>query len=187
MTPYQPEYAEQLTREWVDTMVVGLNLCPFAAPVVRQNSLHFAVSDATEMVDAVQFFTAELERIADADPKEIATSLLIFPYTVADFYEYLMLLDECQWLLGRGGYEGTFQLASFHPGYLFDGPDPDDLSHWTNRSPFPTIHIIREDQMAAVLKHVEDPDAIPERNIELMESLGKEGLIARFPPLGEYY
>ena len=92
----------------------------------------------------------------------------------------------CQSALESAGLEGVFQLASFHPQYCFAGVDPDDITNWTNRAPFPTIHIIREGQMSRVLVHYKTPEEIPERNMALMEKLGREGLIERFSPLGIY-
>ena len=177
---------EALTRRWVDTMVVGLNLCPFAAPVVRQETLRYAVVESEDTRLACKAFVDELLVINQANERDIATTLVIFPNAVADFYEYLGLLDECQRLLNQANLEGVFQLASFHPGYLFAGPPEDDLSHWTNRSPYPMIHIIREGQMEQVLKHIDDPEAIPERNIAHLEALGRDKLIELFPPFKDY-
>ncbi|WP_372743462.1 DUF1415 family protein, partial [Neptunomonas sp.] len=124
--------------------------------------------------------------IQQADEKEIATTLLIMPRAVADLYDYLDLLAHFERLLAKTGLSGIFQLASFHPAYLFAGVDADDLSHWTNRSPFPMVHIIREGQMSRVLMHYENPEEIPERNIKLLRELGREGLVARFPPFAEF-
>lgn len=174
------------TRQWVETIVVGLNLCPFASPVVRKNTLRYAVSES-ESVDAlVNDFLDELNLIQEADEKEIATTLLIMPRAVTDLYDYLDLLAHFEKLLAKAGLSGVFQLASFHPAYLFAGVDAGDLSHWTNRSPFPMIHIIREGQMSRVLMHYENPEEIPERNIKLLRELGREGLLARFPPFAEF-
>lgn len=174
------------SRQWVETMVVGLNLCPFASPVVRNNSLRYAVSGSQAIEALANDFLNELNLIQEADEKEIATTLLIMPRAVADLYDYLDLLAHFERLLDDAGLSGVFQLASFHPAYLFAGVDADDLSHWTNRSPFPMIHIIREGQMSRVLMHYENPEAIPERNIKLLRELGREGLVKRFPPFAEF-
>lgn len=179
--------AATLTRAWVETMVVGLNLCPFAAPVVKQDSLRYSVTDAATDEVVAAGFLDELDLIQRSDEKSVATTLYIFPNATADFYDYLDLLHTCERLLDQAGMSEQFQVASFHPGYLFAGVDQDDLSHWTNRSPFPMLHIIRENQMSRVLAHYKDPDAIPERNIALMHELGKAGLIERFPPLADYW
>ncbi len=183
---YTEEHVLALTQQWVERMVVGLNLCPFASPVVRHNTLRYSVSDAVETEQLAEFFLAELTLIAESDEKQIATSLLIMPYAVPDFYEYLALLDLCEGLLEEAELEGVFQLASFHPGYLFGGVPSDDISHWTNRSPFPMFHLIREDQISKVLKHYKSPDDIPERNIQLLRELGREGLLDQYPPFADY-
>ena len=175
-----------LTHQWLETMVVGLNLCPFARPVLVEDTLHYAVCEDSEFEQLAAFFLEQLELIQLAGETEIATSLLVMPNGVADFYDYLDLVAECEYLLKRAGLSGRFQLASFHPGYLFDGVDADDVSHWSNRSPYPMLHIIREDQISRVLANFGDPELIPERNIALLRKLGKEGLIERFPPLADY-
>ena len=174
------------SRQWVESIVVGLNLCPFASPVVRKNTLRYAVSQSEDVDVLANDFLSELNLIQEADEQDIATSLLIMPRAVVDFYDYLDLLAEFERLLAKAGLSGIFQLASFHPAYLFAGVDAGDLSHWTNRSPFPMVHIIREGQMSRVLMHYENPEEIPERNIKLLRELGREGLIARFPPFAEF-
>lgn len=184
---FPADQAETLTQQWVETMVVGLNLCPFAAPEVRNQAIRYAAIDATEMEAAVQAFLTELALIQETDEAALSTSLLCFTQIDPDFEHFLDLLDLCQTMLEKAGLAGVFQLASFHPQYCFAGVEADDLSNWTNRAPFPTIHIIREGQMSRVLVHYKNPDEIPERNIQLMYKLGKSGLIERFPPLAEYW
>lgn len=174
------------SRQWVESIVVGLNLCPFAAPVVRHNTLRYVVSGSLSTEDLASDFLQELNLIQDADEKEIATTLLIMPRAVSDFYDYLDLLAYFEKLLEKAGLSGIFQLASFHPAYLFAGVASDDLSHWTNRSPFPMVHIIREGQMSRVLMHYDNPEEIPERNIRLLRELGREGLLKHFPPFAEF-
>lgn len=181
------EQVKTLMQSWVETMVVGLNLCPFAAPEVRQQRIVYTVSDAEHSQDAVRDFLQALAHIQDNDESVVSTTLLSFKQTAADFDDFLDLLDYCQQLLEEAGLEGVFQLASFHPRYCFSGVEEDDITNWTNRAPYPTLHLIREGQMARVLMHYDNPDEIPERNMALMESLGKAGLIARFPPLAEYW
>lgn len=175
-----------LSREWVEKIVVGMNLCPFAAPVIKQATLHYAISQADELDALQQFFLTELARIQAATEQQIATSLLIMPNAVTDFYDYLDLLSDCEHLLKKAGLGGEFQLASFHPRYVFQGVEENDISHWTNRSPYPMIHIIREGQMSRVLANFKDPDSIPERNIALLRKIGKQGLIERFSGVADY-
>ncbi|WP_286240591.1 DUF1415 domain-containing protein [Neptuniibacter halophilus] len=179
--------AKSLTRDWVESMVVGLNLCPFAAPEVKNQSIRYARSEAVAETAALGDFLQELERIQSLPEAELSTTLLCFSHGFADFEAFLDLLDLCQDALEQAGLEGVFQLASFHPAYCFAGVDPDDITNWTNRAPFPTLHLIREGQMARVLVHYKNPDEIPERNMALMEQLGREGLIERFPPLARYW
>ena len=185
--PFPATEAAPLTQAWVEAMVVGLNLCPFAAPEVRNQSIRYAVSSADDLPQAAQAFLDELQRIQSATETQLSTTLLSFTHLADSFDEFLDLLACCQELLFEVGLEGVFQLASFHPQYCFDGVADDDISNWTNRAPFPTIHIIREGQMARVLTHYQNPDEIPERNMALMRALGKAGLIERFPPLAAYW
>lgn len=184
---FPAEQASELMQQWVETMVVGLNLCPFAAPEVRNNTIRYAVSAAERLETAAEHFLGELSNIQAKEEGELSTTLVSFTHCVADFDSFLDLLDLCQGLLEQAGLEGVFQLASFHPNYCFSGVPEGDISNWTNRAPFPTIHIIREGQMSRVLVHYKNPDEIPERNMALMETLGKEGLIKRFPPLAAYW
>ncbi len=183
---FPPEQAPVLTQQWVEALVVGLNLCPFAAPEVRNDTIRYAVSHSDSLDGAVQDFLSELQRIQSSEETVLSTSLVSFTETAVTFDSFLDLLDRCQDALEEAGLEGVFQLASFHPQYCFAGVAADDISNWTNRAPFPTIHIIREGQMSRVLVHYKTPEEIPERNMALMEKLGRDGLIARFPPLAEY-
>lgn len=183
---YTTEQIEQLTRQWVETMVVGLNLCPFAAPVVRDNTLRYAVTKAQNSESLAAAFMTEVELLLAASEKEIPTTLFIVPVGLEDFYDYLDHLRLFEELLEKAELEGVIQLASFHPGYLFQGVAEDDLSHWSNRSPWPAFHIIREAEMERALAHYSDPEQIPERNIKLLRELGREGLIERFPPFADY-
>lgn len=184
---FPAEQAASLTQQWVEAMVVGLNLCPFAAPEVRNETIRYAVSDAEGVEPAVQDFLQELAHIQGQEESDLSTTLVSFTQTAQTFEEFLDLLDLCQAVLENAGLDGIFQLASFHPDYCFAGVDADDITNWTNRAPFPTIHIIREGQMSRVLVHYKNPEEIPERNMALMDKLGREGLIERFPPLADYW
>ncbi|WP_293266895.1 DUF1415 domain-containing protein [Neptunomonas sp.] len=183
---YKREEIISISRDWVEAIVVGLNLCPFASPVVRHDTLRYAVCEAQTVEALSSDFLKELNLIQDTDEKVIATTLLIMPQGLTDFYDYLDLLAQFEKLLDKAGLSGVFQLASFHPAYVFAGVAPEDLSHWTNRSPFPMVHIIREGQMSRVLMHYKNPEEIPERNIKLLQDMGREGLIKRFPPFEDF-
>ncbi len=183
---YSAEQVEKITRQWVETMVVGLNLCPFAAPVVKDNSLRYAVTETQEGEPLVAAFLAEVELILAASETDISTTLFIVPVGLEDFYVYLDHLHLFEELLVESGLDGVLQLASFHPAYLFAGVPEDDLSHWSNRAPWPAFHIIREAEMGRALTHYTHPEQIPERNIKRLRELGREGLIERFPPFADY-
>lgn len=181
------EQAQTLTRQWVETLVVGLNLCPFAAPVVRNDTIRYHVSAATTEDDLLRDFLQQLSDLVATPQEELSTTLVITPWLLQDLEAFLDLVADAEALLERAGVEDLFQIASFHPGYLFAGVDEDDISHWTNRAPYPTLHLIRQDEMSRALANYADPDQIPERNIARLKELGREGLIARFPPLADYW
>ncbi len=185
-TELSADQVRALTERWVEVMVVGENLCPFAAAVLKREQLRFAVSRACSAEAVARDFLQELALIQQAPEDEIATTLLILPAALGDFYDYLDALAQCEALIAEAGLEGVFQLASFHPRYRFGGVPADDISHWTNRSPYPMFHLLREGQMSRVLQHYPDPDAIPERNIAHLRALGREGLIRLFPPFADY-
>ncbi|MGR3636399.1 MAG: DUF1415 domain-containing protein [Shimia sp.] len=169
------------TREWLDQMVVGLNLCPFSSSVIARDQVFFAVCDATTDAHLKQFYVDELQRLLGANAHDIATSLLMFTRGLEAFDDYLALLDWFQQLLEQADLTEHVQLASFHPQYQFEGVAADDLSHFTNRSPYPTIHLLRQDQMTKVLAHVSDPEKIYMDNIETLNNLGRRKVEALCP------
>ena len=162
------------TKKWLSTVIIGHRLCPFAKREFDLDRIYYAVIEATGL-------EAQLEQLIlhcaalDADSNR-ETSLLIFPTALSDFEAYLDLLDIAQDLLKSQGYEGIYQLASFHPDYLFADVPADDASNYTNRSPYPMLHILREASVEAVLKTYPDPENIPARNIQLTQSLGVDTL-----------
>lgn len=175
----EQERIERQTRRWLAEFVVGLNLCPFARPVLDRPSLRIAVCDASERPALRRAFLSELDRLQSTPESDLATSLLVFSRALQDFNDYLDFLAEAQDLLERAGLEGVVQLASFHPDYLFEGEAPGSASHYSNRSPWPTIHFIREDMLSRVLGDFPDPEAIPARNIAVLSELGVPELQAR--------
>ncbi len=175
-----------ISQQWVAQIVVGLNLCPFAKPVLKADSLRYAITQDTEYTALSEFFLSELEKIQLSDEGQIATTLIIVPNALADFYDYLDFLAHCEQLINKASLEGEFQLASFHPQYVFAGESSEAIANYTNRSPYPMLHIIREAQMSRVLENHPDPDSIPNRNIQLLQKLGKAELIKKFPPLSDY-
>ncbi len=159
-----PDYKAQ-TQAWIQKVVVGLNFCPFASRVLRQDSIHYEIRDGFPK----SVFLAECRRL-DEQP-EISTSFLILTQTL-NFDDYLEVVDQAQGWLERGDYVGVYQLASFHPEYCFDGSDPDDAANYTNRSPFPMLHLLREQAVSDALDSYPDAEAIPDKNIACAQCHG---------------
>ena len=173
--------AEQLTREWVTRLVVGEGLCPFASPVL--SGLRIEVCDSHDLDQVTRSFMALVEQMALAAPAELPTALFVAPNVLQDFDEYWNWSMICEELSAQMGHEGDLQIATFHPLYRFEGEDDHDPSHYTNRSPFPMLHIIREADIEAALASVAFPERIPERNQKHMRRLGLKGLLELMPSL----
>ncbi len=166
------ELAAQQTRRWIEQFVVGLALCPFAEPVLRANTLRIAVSDARTEADLAAATLTELDLLQSAPESELVTSVLVFSAALGDFDDYLDFLGLAEALLEEAGLEGVVQIASFHPNYCFAEVEPNDASHYSNRSPYPMLHFIREAALTRALENYPDPELIPERNIERLRKLG---------------
>jgi len=163
-------------RKWVGTFVVDLNICPFAKKELVKKRVRFAVTEAATEESLLMALESELE-LLNADPA-IETTLLIHPQVLQDFGDYNQFLDLADGLLVQMELEDIYQIASFHPDYQFAGTDPGDAENYTNRSPYPVLHLLREDSLDQVLSDAQDADQIPMRNIELMSALGKDRLQA---------
>jgi hypothetical protein len=172
-----------LTRLWVQKLVVGEGLCPFAHPVMEK--LHIEESTSLDLEQVTRSFLSLLNEMQLAADDDLPTALFIVTAALADFDEYLDWLFLCEDLLEQAGLEGDIQLASFHPHYEFEGEDAEAMTNYSNRSPFPMIHFIRENHISEALKTVTKPEAIPERNKRHMERLGKEGLLQLMPELAD--
>ncbi|MCL6415503.1 DUF1415 domain-containing protein [Aestuariirhabdus sp. Z084] len=159
------------TREWVERVVVGLNFCPFAKRELIQQRINFRIMEE-DLERALWSLVNECQRL-DADGN-IETSLLIFPAGLNDFHSFLLVVEMATDLLLEQGYEGVYQLATFHPDYCFEGSEADDPANYTNRSPYPTLHLIREASLERALEHYPDPESIPENNINKARELGLE-------------
>ena len=170
---------------WLDEFVVGLDLCPFARPLLGGEALRVAVCEETDPVLLQHFFLRELDLLQSSGEEEIATSLLVFPGALADFDDYLVFLQQGEDLLRECGLEGLVQLASFHPDYRFAGEEADAASHFSNRAPYPVIHLLREEMLSRVLADGVDPAEIPDRNIKTLEQIGVEELQRRWDRLFE--
>ena len=163
------------TRAWVLRSVIGLNLCPFARAPLGNNRVRFAVSRATEPQALRRDLRIQMDALAAADPQDLETTLLIHPWVHADFLDFNDFLDVADEMLCELGYEGVLQVASFHPDYCFAGAAPDDLENATNRSPYPTLHLLREDSIERAVQAIADPRSIFEANIDTLRELGPEG------------
>lgn len=163
-------------RHWVETVVVGLNLCPFARRELVRNRVRFTVSEAETEEQLLADLLAELELLTNDEALE--TTLLIHPGVLQDFFDYNQFLNHVDRLLVRMGLEGVYQVASFHPAYQFAGTRSDDVENYTNRSPYPMLHVIREDSLERAIAGYPDAERIPQRNVELLDSLGLEKMQA---------
>jgi hypothetical protein len=169
-----PDKTELTVRRWLESVVIELNLCPFAKRELINDRVRFAETDARTEVQLLQALEAELERlVGDAS---IETTLLIHPQVLADFADYNQFLELADGLLLQMELDGVFQIASFHPDYQFADTHPDDAENYTNRSPFPLLHLLREKSLARAIEHTPDVDQIPMRNIHTMNELGTEKL-----------
>ncbi|MBJ7267858.1 DUF1415 domain-containing protein [Idiomarina abyssalis] len=171
MTTDTAKIIEQ-TRHWVQQLIVKYNICPFARREVERKSIRYMTAAQREPQAVLQQLLDEVNHL-DATP-ETETTLLILPSGFEGFYDFLTLVDIADALLVEEGYEGVYQLAHFHPDYCFDGEPQDDPANYTNRAPYPTLHLLREASIEEALKSYDDPESIPERNIEFARRKGSE-------------
>ncbi|CAM3048779.1 DUF1415 domain-containing protein [Vibrio rarus] len=174
---------ETHTQQWLEEVVIGLNLCPFAHKPNKKKQIKIAVSDANSEEALLEFILLELKQLDSHTAEELETTLVVASHLLADFMDYNFFLDWVDALLKQQDYEGIYQIASFHPDYCFGGTEPEDAENLTNRSPYPTIHLIREASMEKELKHYPNPEAIPDNNIERVESLTQQQKNTLFPYL----
>jgi hypothetical protein len=163
------------TIAWVDEAVIGLNLCPFAKAVQVKNQVRYVVSETTDEEALLGQLREEMERLVATDPSEVDTTLLIHPWVLTDFTDFNDFLGLAEEVLEDLGHEGVLQVASFHPQYQFEGTDPDDVSNATNRSPYPTLHLLREESVDKAVAAFPNAETIFEKNIRTMEELGADG------------
>jgi len=170
------------TRRWVEKAVIGLGLCPFAEGVYRDARVRFKVSGQRSAAGLLGELRSELLHLHEVGAQSCETTLLIHPWVLTDFMEFNDFLQICDATVAELGLEGEIQVASFHPQYQFAGTRPDDIGNYTNRSPHPTLHLLREASVESALAGVADPDAIYENNILRLESLGRDGWDALWAP-----
>jgi hypothetical protein len=164
-----------LTRRWLERVVIGLNLCPFAKAVHARQQVRFVCSDATTPEALLEALVAELQWLRDADPQQTDTTLLIHPHVLTDFLDYNDFLDVADAAIAALDLEGEIQVASFHPDYRFADSYEDAVENCTNRSPFPMLHLLREASVERAVDAFPDADAIVDRNMATLRRLGIEG------------
>ena len=163
------------TRLWLERAVIGLNLCPFAKAAHAKNQIRWVLSSATEPAALALELQRELQHLAAADPALVDTTLLVHPGVLQDFADFNDFQDVAEALVAEMGLEGVLQVASFHPRFQFAEASADDVGHCTNRSPFPTLHLLREDSMDRAVEAYPEAESIFERNIATLRALGAAG------------
>lgn len=161
---------EKQMREWVSSVIVKYNFCPFARKEVESNCIHYQISQSITLDDAVMDMLEQCSELDQQAQRE--TTLLMFEQGFKDFEEFLDLIDLANALLAAQGYEGKYQIANFHPDYVFADSDDSDAANYTNRAPYPTLHLIREASMSEALDNYNEPESIPEHNIKLARRKG---------------
>ena len=163
------------TKNWLEKAVIGLDLCPFARAVHQRKQIRYAISQAETPDELLVDLRDELRTLAEADPAEIDTTLLIHPRVLEDFLEYNDFLDAADAAVEELDLTGEIQVASFHPQYQFAGAGPDDIENYTNRSPYPMLHLLREASVERAVEAFPETEKIYEKNMETLRRLGHEG------------
>ena len=163
------------TRTWLEEAVIGLNLCPFAKAVHVKGQIRYVVSEATDVEALQQALMEQLRDLALADPSEVDTTLLIHPLVLQDFEDFNQFLGIAEEMVEAPGLEGVLQVASFHPQFQFADTEPGDVTNATNQSPYPTLHLLREESIDRAVEAFPEAESIYEANIETLQRLGREG------------
>ena len=163
------------TREWLEKAVIGLNLCPFAKAVYVKNQVRIVVSAAKHLDSLLEDLDRELDFLAAANPDEVDTTLLVHPTLLPDFLDFNDFMQLADAAVEDHELEGILQIASFHPQFQFEGTEPDDMGNYTNRAPFPILHLLREASIARAVAAFPEAETIYERNIETLKALGHAG------------
>jgi hypothetical protein len=158
------------TQAWLKSVIIEYSICPFAKRELERGSIYFSINHDTKTEECLLHLMLECDRL-DTNP-DIETTLLIYADAFTEFDNYLDFIEIAEALLIEQGYEGTYQLASFHPDYCFQGSDPDDAANYTNRSPYPLLHLLRETSIDQAVASHPDPENIPQHNIEATRKLG---------------
>lgn len=168
---HNPAIVIEQTKKWIIDVVIGCNFCPFAAKEIRQDTVHYEITPATALEECLQIFLGECRRLDNN--KNIETTFLIFTDAFRHFDDYLRLVSLAEKIIQKKKYEGIYQVASFHPLYCFAGSAANDAANYTNRSPYPMLHILREEKIEQALEKYPDPERIPERNISFARQKGE--------------
>jgi hypothetical protein len=166
------------TRNWLERAVIGLNLCPFAKAVYVKGQVHYAVSAAVEPQRLLEDLSSELDALLALDSAVRETTLLIAPVCLEDFLDFNDFMGSAERLIGKRRLNGVIQLASFHPAYQFAGTEPDDITNFTNRSPYPTVHLLREASIGRAVEAFPQAEAIYETNMATLRAMGPDGWAA---------
>jgi hypothetical protein len=163
------------TQDWLEKAVIGLNLCPFAKAVHGKGQIRWVLSEAQDAEALLAHLVQELQRLAVTEAQRVDTTMLVHPHVMQDFLDFNDFLDVADAALEELGLVGTLQIASFHPRYQFAGTQPDDMGNFSNRAPYPTLHLLREDSIERAVEAFPDAEDIYERNIATLERLGPGG------------
>lgn len=170
---------------WLKTIVIGLNFCPFAKKPFDSNRVRIVCNETIEEDVILEIVLAELIKLEESKSSELETTLIALPNAYPDFHDFNGLLYVLNNVIEMEGFEGIFQIASFHPAYQFSGTQVDDVENYTNRAPYPILHLIREDSISIALEQHPDPDSIPDKNIKRLQSLSQSQLKDYFSFLSE--
>jgi hypothetical protein len=173
--PTEAEIIIAATQLWLEKAVIGLNLCPFAKAVHVKKQIRYVVSAATTPEALLEDLISELRTLQHADPGKVDTTLLIHPHVLTDFLDFNDFLDTVDIAVAEPEFNDAFQVASLHPRYQFSGTAPDDIENYSNRSPYPTLHLLREDSVDRAVAAFPDADQIVDNNVETLNKLGHEG------------
>lgn len=163
------------TREWLERAVIGLNLCPFARAVHAKDQVRYVVSAAPHLDGLLEDLDRELDFLAAADPEAVETTLLIHPALLPDFLDFNDFMQLADAAVGEHGLDGVIQIASFHPQFQFEGTAADDPGNYSNRAPYPTLHLLREASIERAVAAFPDAETIYQRNIDTLRRLGVDG------------
>jgi uncharacterized protein len=175
----QPETIASV-KHWLEVAVVGLNLCPFAKAVHVKDQIRYVVSEATNIDALCDDLVRELETLAESNPEKTDTTLLILPNVLQDFLDFNDFLDVADGIVEELELDGVLQVAPFHPQFQFEDTETDDITNYTNRSPFPILHLLREESVTRAVDAFPDELAIAENNIATLQKLGHAGWKALF-------